>query len=498
MNLDKLKKKGFPILITLIFLTIIVLLNVLIGMLTERFFLKIDLTDTGLYTLSDKAAEFLGEVDEIVDVVVLSEESAWLANDTLSMVSNVLRNYSSSSEGRLRIQYVNPDLNSFNGPDYDNSLSTLKEAHTELENMARNDIIFISSKRAAIVSVNNLFSQSYDDYGRVTDTSVRADQELIGALTYVLNEKIARIVFVDNHQENQAEYLRIVFERSGYVSSSINLALEDIPDDTTILVSVAPKNDFLNEEIVKLEQYFALGGNAVIVYDFGTPALPVLDGFLAEWGISVENKLIFDEEYTFIPQLGVIGAVVVSGALPSTENAARFTRESAPLGIYYARPLSAVRGEGSIGGFELYPLVQTVSASSYAKDISSGSIATTERESGDASGPFTIAYNTRMLTRDAENNQVISNLIVFGSNLFDDSFLSVYGETFYNALLLSDLANDLNPFGERVYIPAKSMSGTQMLVSAAGSRNILIITVIALPLAIVAMGVFVWRKRRHL
>jgi len=493
----KLKINWFSILVTLIFLTIVILVNVFVGMLTERFFLKIDLTETGLYTLSDKAADFLSGVNETVDIVVLSEESAWQANSTLSMVSNVLKNYSASSGGRLHIQYVNPDLNSFEGPDYGNSLFTLKEAHTELEDMVRNDIIFISSKRATKVSANNLFSQSYDDYGRVTDTSIRADQELISALIYVMNEKIARITFVENHQESPAEYLKLVFERSGYVSSSINLAVEEIPDDTIVLVSTAPKYDFLNEEIVKLEQYFALGGNAVIVYDVGTPTLPVLDDFLIQWGISVENKLIFDEEYTFIPQLGIIGAVVVPGTLPSTENAARFTRESVPLGIYYARPLSAVRGEGSIGGFELQPLVQTFSTSSYAKDISEGSIATSERESGDASGPFTVAYITRMLTRDAENNQVYSSLIVLGSNIFDDSFLSMYGESFYNAIFISDIANDLNPFGDRVYIPAKSMSGGQMLVSAAGARMVLILLVIVLPLMIMGVGIYIWRKRRH-
>jgi len=36
-----------------------------------------------------------------------------------------------------------------------------------------------------------------------------------------------------------------------------------------------------------------------------------------------------------------------------------------------------------------------------------------------------------------------------------------------------------------------------MLVSAGGARMILILMVIALPLLILATGIFVWRKRRH-
>jgi len=497
MKLNKLKINWVSILTTVIFLLIIVLLNVFTGMLTERFFLKVDLTNTGLYSLSDRAAEFLSDINETVDVVVLSEESTWLASGSLSMVSNVLKNYSASSGGRIRIQYVNPDLNSFNGPSYGNSLSVLKEAHTELADMVRNDIIFISSKRATKVSASDLFMQNYDEYGRPVETNVRTDQELVSALIYVLNEEIARIVIVDNHQENPTEYLRHVFERSGYFSQTINLALEDIPDDTVALVSSGPKHDYLSEEILKLERYLGLGGNVVILYDFNTSELANLDVFLAECGVSVENKLIFDEEYTFIPQLGVIGAVIVSGALPSTVDSEMFTRELSPIGIFFARPLRAVWGEAGGSGFELLPLIQTVSASSYTKDISGGNITTSERESGDDAGPFTVAYNVRMLTRDSDNKQVFANLIVAGTNMFDDSFLSIYGETFYNAILVADLANDFNPFGERVYIPAKGMSDSQMLVSAGGARMILLLMVIALPLLILATGIFVWRKRRH-
>jgi len=494
MNIEKLKRSGFSILITVIFLTVIVLINILTGMLTDRFFLKVDITETGIYTLSDRAADFLSQIDETVDIVVLAEESAWLANPTLNMVSNILMNYSASTGGRLRIQYVNPDLNTFDGPAYGNLLSNLIEAHTELEDMSRNDIIFISSRRATKIATSSLFMQNVDQFGRPTQTNLRADQEFVSALVYVLNEQIARITFITNHQENPTEYMRVIFERSGYVSSSINLALEEIPEDTVLLVSAGPKFDFLSEEVIKMERYFALGGNIMILYDFNTTELPVLDTFLAEWGVAVDNKLIFDEEYTFIPQLGVIGSVIVQGHLPSTEAGQMFTREI-PVGVHSARPLRAVQGEGISDS--LVPVVQTISTSSYAKNIAEGNITTWERESGDESGPFVLAYNVRFLTRDASATQVHANMLVVSASMFDDVFLAMYGETFFNPHFLAGLANDFNPFGERVFIPAKGLADSILLVSAGGARTILILMVIALPLLILATGIFVWRKRRH-
>jgi len=495
INMEKLKSKGFSVFIIVLFLAVVVVLNVFVSMLTERFFLKADLTDTGIYTLSDRAAEYLADVNEAVDVIILSEESAWRANATFDMVGNILRNYSASSGGSIKIQYVNPDLNSFDGPAYNNSLTELKESYTELEDMTRNNIIFLSSRRAALISVSDLFAQSADNFGRPVITGLRADQELIGALTYVLNEQIARIVFLNNHQENPKEHIQLFFERTGYVSSSINLALEEIPDDTVVLVSSAPKFDFLNEEIIKLEQFLALGGNVIILYDANVPQLPMLENFLAEWGISVDNKLIFDEDFTVIPQVGVIAVRAVAGELPFTNSAEQLTTTEMPLGVFLPFPL---RSHGVRGGFTVLPLVQTFSASSYAKDIGSGGLTTIERESGDESGPFTIAYNVRRMTRNAENNQVVANLIVAGDTMFDDSFLAMYGNSFFNSIFISSIAIDLNPFGNRIFIPAKDLSDSQMLVSASGSRNILIIMVIVLPLLIIAAGVFVWRKRRHL
>ena len=494
MFIEKIKKNGFSILITVLFLIALVLLNVFIGMLTERFFIKVDLTDTGLFTLSDRAADFLKDVDEPVDLIVLADESAWRANATFEMVSNILRNFAAASGGNLRVQYVNPDLNSFSGPKYNNSLADLKEAHTELENMTRNDIIFLSDRRATIVPVIDLFAQSQDQWGRTGITGVRADQEIISALVYVLNEQIARVVFIDNHGETPKGIMSMWFERTGYTVSSINLATEEIPEDTTVLISAAPQFDFLNEEIIKLEDYLLLGGNLMILYDSQLPNTPILNIFLEEWGLVVEDKLIFDESYTFVQQFGIIATHVVAGDMRFTENAQVLTTEVRPIGVFGARP---IKSEGTRSGFSMQPLISTFSSSSYAKDLSEGNVTTSERESGDESGPFNLAYSVRRLTRDRDGNQVYANLILAGATLFDDTFLMAYGDTFYNTFLIVDLAIELNPFGGRVFIPAKEFVGSQLLISSGSARMILILLVILMPLAIISVGVVVWRKRRH-
>jgi hypothetical protein len=362
--------------------------------------------------------------------------------------------------------------------------------------MERNDIILLSSRRASRVPATDLFMYGRNPAGRQVVTGVRADQALVSALLYVLNEQLARVVFIEGHQESPSETLMSIFDRSGYISSTVDLMRDDIPDDTVILISAAPKIDFLDEEILKLEQYLSLGGNAIIFYDFGTPSLPRLDTLLAQWGVTVENKIIFDEQFTFVREINVIGGRVVSGMLPSTDDGELFTMGGIPVGIPLPRPLRTDWIGGQMGSFRIFPLIETFSSSSYAKDRNR-EITTFERESGDESGPFVLAYHVRHLTADAQNNQVHANLIVAGAEMVEDVFLALYGQRFYNLPLISGIANDLNPYGESVFIPSKALQDSHMLVSSAGTRTVLVLMVIALPLTIILIGILVYRKRRH-
>jgi len=492
----KLKIRGISFLMTSVFIGMVILLNIFTGMLTERFFLKADITATGLFTISDNANEFLAWIDKPVDIVVLAEESSWTASPMFNMIINTLQNYSAASGGMIRIQYVNPDLNYFDGPEYGNSLTNLRDAHAGLSNMARNDMIFISEFRATAVPAMDLFIQNVNREGRPVVVAVRTDQVLVSALLYVLNENIPHAVFIENHGEAPGEYIRFVLERSGYAHSSVNLVFEEIPLDTTVLFINAPQYDFLNDEIIKLEKYMLSGGNVIVLLDFAISSLPVLEAFLAEWGILTENKLIFDEEHTY-PQYGIIAAHIVAGHLESSVEAERYTREVMPIGAFLARPLRSAWVGDEMSGFTLYPLIQTFSDSSYAKSLERGASASPERRPEDDSGPFVIAYNVQRLVRDENSLWIPANLIVTGADMFEDSFLNMFGSTFYNSMFIADLADDFNPGGQNIFIQAKPLVSSQMPVTSGNARAVLVIMVILLPLAIYSVAAVVWYKRRH-
>jgi len=409
------------------------------------------------YTMNDVAAEFLSEINETIDIIILAEESTWQTESKFTIILDILQNYSAASGDFIRVQFVNPDLDSFYGPLYNNSLSVLKDSHTELEGMNRDDIIILSSRKATRVFVDDLFFFVNDITGKKVIAGLNADRVLVNALSYVLNETIARAVFIENHQENSTANLKTIFQHCGYVYSDINLTNDDIPDDTAILVSAGAKLDFSTQEIMKLENYLSNGGSLMILYDFYVKSLPLLDMLLLQWGVSVDEKQIFDNDYTFVPQHGVIGAHVVASALPFTADAEKATMEHMPFGVYLSRPLSTTWVNGSDSNFTLFPLIQTFSASSYAKVIGEGNTLSQERENTDESGPFVIAYNVRSLTINPQGNQVFANLIVTGANMFEDGFLNMYGEVLYNKMFIADFARYINPNPSIDFIPSSEL-----------------------------------------
>jgi hypothetical protein len=475
------RKKDFSFIVTVLVLAAFVLLNVFAGMLTERFYIKADLTESGLYTVDPLTAGLLADMEDTVDVIVLQEEAVWLADPGAARIVEILRQYSVLSGGRFRVQYVNPDLNSFNGPEYGNNLTTLREAHSELTNMGRNDIVLLSSRRADFRPVSALYTQE----------GLNADMELTAALLHVLNEQVAKAVFLEGHNEDTAEYLRSLFERSGYVCVNVNLAMAGLPEDTTVVISAGPKFDFLSEEILKLEEYLSNGGNAMIFYDFGTISLPRLDAFLAEWGIAVEAALICDAEWSVLSQPSLIVTGINPGIFHSLHGADGFA-----VVAHRSRPLRRLWEGDTQGRFSANPLLLS-SPSSYTVDFGDGDRAALDRQEGDRPGPFPVAYHVRFSATGGGGEQIRSDLIVSGMGVAEDFVMEYFTGMYFNMPLFASLAGEFNPYGESIYIAPKSLRPSIMPLTPGQERSVLIVMVIALPLVIMLTGIFVYRKRRH-
>lgn len=87
--------------VSLLALALVILFNLIVGQLPSNW-LEFDLTDNGLYEISDTSREFLSTLDQDVEIVVLAEEGA-----TDARITKFLDRYTALSS-HLSLTYVDP------------------------------------------------------------------------------------------------------------------------------------------------------------------------------------------------------------------------------------------------------------------------------------------------------------------------------------------------------------------------------------------------------
>ena len=76
----KLRFGSFATALSIAFLVVIILLNVIFSVLAERYPINIDLTKDSIFMLTDESIDYLKGLEKDVDVFVLADEATFTTN----------------------------------------------------------------------------------------------------------------------------------------------------------------------------------------------------------------------------------------------------------------------------------------------------------------------------------------------------------------------------------------------------------------------------------
>ena len=108
----KFKYGTLATIFTVVFVVAIVLINILIGHLTDRFVLEIDMTSESLFEISEDTMEVLDDLAEPITITVLAEETNYRDSaELLSNIYEILQRYEALAAGKLTVRYINPNVN---------------------------------------------------------------------------------------------------------------------------------------------------------------------------------------------------------------------------------------------------------------------------------------------------------------------------------------------------------------------------------------------------
>jgi ABC-type uncharacterized transport system involved in gliding motility auxiliary subunit len=441
----------------------------LINFLGTRYHLRVDLTETQLFTLAPQSRELVKALPQSVKV--------WVFDTTQHPQDReLLENYRRASS-KFQFEYIDPQARpglaeKFGVKDY-------------------GEIYLESQDKRQLVQV-------------VNESERLSEARLTNRLQQLNSTNIPKVYFLQGHGEHQitaasggmSQAVQALADKN-YTTSPLNLAEKSkVPDDAAVVMVAGPKRELFEAEVKALQDYLNRGGNLLLMINPNTD--PKLDSLLKAWGVRLDNRLAID----------VSGNLGFGPAVPLVTDYGQhpITKDFGNNISFYklARPIEIT----PVAGVVATPLLRTKPyPDSWAEsDLQSENLEFNADK--DLKGPLTLGVAlTRKLPAKSnatppnpsteENPQTTSpesRLVVLGDSDFATDGLfqrQLNGDVFLNSVTwLSQ--QDQQPLSIR----PKEVKNRRINLSINQANILTLSSLLALPLLGLLTGAIIWWRRR--
>ena len=437
----------------------VVVFNLLTAQLPESWS-QWDLTNSGIYDITDTSVEYLAALDQDVEIHVLADESA-----VDSRIVRFLDKYETLSD-RLTVEYtdplVYPSILSEYGVDTNTVVVTCAATGLQ-ESFAIDDIIGYDL-------------MSYYYYGTKSETDFDAEGLLTSAVDAVVTEARRAVYQTSGHQETELSSGVVERLEKAHLSvDTVNLLTDGgVPADCDLLVINAPIRDLADDELDAVLEYLSVGGQVVYTMASQLEDLPNLESMCAAYGMTVADGYIADGQryyqnnpYLFFPVIDT-----------SVDVASGLTGDSLVL-------LAGARGVTLTE-----PERDTITVSSFLTTSEDGYAIVDENDQ--TKGTFAVGA---VATEEIDDG-ITTRLTVLGSStLTDTDITSAFSNLYNTELFVSALLTGFDDISA-ISIAPVSLSVPINTVTTGGIWGLLFILVI--PAALLICGFLRWMRRRKL
>lgn len=501
----KFKHGSLSVAFTVIFVAAIVLVNVICNLLLDRFDVKADLTDGGIYTLGEEISEFVKNSESTVNFYFTStedtlENAGSIYKQTVSFVKDIVGMNKSFS-----LEYV--DL--LTTPSFSEKYGATSEGLlvVECEETERYKTFNISSDFVRYVidgtSYDAQTAQMYYYYGyEISDQTSIAEQELLSAIMSVTRVNPIKVAFATGFGETENSALVELLEKNAYVVDTLDVdAAAEISDEYEILVVNGPTMDYSDEVLNKIDEWLSndglYGKNLMYFASVNNPvSTPKIDAFLKEWGISVDMgySLQLDGNYAYSVQ---------GMSTPFYQKAEIITDTD-----YYSAMELGSNTSFRVNGFRPVRMLweensnysNTAIIQSYGEDnvvMPFDATSETWSENTAERGQFNVLVEASKVRYEG-TDATYSRVIVGGSELlFDEYFITATNYNNGNAAIaiFNKICGNTD---QAVTITPKSFTATTYEIDSSQQFGIGITFAVIIPVLIIVLGIVIWVRRRHL
>lgn len=443
-----------------------VLLNLLVGALPKKY-TEFDLSEAKMYTLGDSSKKLVQSLDQDVTVYYLCETGSEDA-----ILTKLLDHYADESS-HFRWEQKDPAIYPTFAAQYGAS------------DVSTGSLIVVSGENNVVLDAADLYEYDYSDYYTTGSANVTfgGEKQITSAIYKLTAAEETYAYYTTNHGEQAlTSSLTEALEAQNITAQPLDLLTSTIPDDCDLLIINDPTSDFasdgLVDEISQLQTYLENGGRVLLTTN-GYDETPNLDAVMAQFGLAREAGLVVEGDsshalygypYSLFPDYGTTDeSTALDGVNRSTH-----------VMLSVAQGITITETDGVTAESLL-----NTSEDAYSK-LNFDTSSTTDKESGDTDGPFSLAVWARNETTGAE-------VIWIGCPNMDNEQL--YQSIPGNLTFLQGCAASM--VGQDILIDTKALEASPITIPASTATTLGLVFVFVLPAAVLIAGAVVVLVRRR-
>lgn len=524
----QLKNGSFSLAVTAIVLAIIVVINLIIGQLPSKL-LNWDLSETGLFSVSDTSKELLNNLDKDVTIEVVAETGS-----VDSRIEKFVSIYGDLSS-HLKVSYVDPILH--------------PEILTQYGISANSVVVSCAdTDKNQVISFSDIIVSQQNYYGYSSESEFDAEGQLTSAVSAVTSESSKKIYLLRGHGESAiSQELGELLTKNSMTTSNLNLLeTASIPDDCDLLIINNPTSDLGADEYTELHNYLYQGGNVLLLRGVTDTDLTNFNELMEDYGLTMVNSYIGDREryyqraqsaFYFFPVItsndvnvettssilvGAVAGMTASETTPddvtlttllTTSNSAfregnsdESTQFILAASAQKAAPTDNETESEDESGSEIASKAEESSTESVSEEESTQAVtesaseegsseesseeASTEETLGNVLTDVSVGNNDGWLDTPSADSKLT---VISASSMIDASLIG----NFTGIENLNEFVNIVSSYFDdvqNVSIPAKSLSVTYNTVTGGSIWDALFIIII--PVFCIVCGLIVWIRRR--
>ena len=458
---------------------IVILANLIVSELGARYGLQIDLTSRAVYRLDRQTISMLEELDKDVEIFVLAVRRNFTGAPYMMQALNIIEQYPRHSP-RVALSFV------------DYAADPAFASRFPRAALETGSILAVCGDRMKQLKLSDLFNFTLNPEGTsMVIGSSRAEEALTGAISGVISDIEARCAILTGNGAAVPKAFASLLESNGYITEEVNLAASGVGGGFALAVLCGPDSDYAENELDKLDEFLYDGGRfeKTLLYtaDAASPALPNLEAFLREWGVSVEDGAVFETDarrtYQYVPFYPIAD-------YSDIQYKNMLSDAASPFLMPMARRLRAV--------FEFrdsYAARTLLEFGASAVVRPSGAPAAFTADDAEVRGPLPALVLAERRAAGNGPEAARSCVLVSASTGMLDDFC-VQNASLSNGEYLLNVLNSLTGREKAVSITPKSLAGRNLSIPTQAVSLLGIVLMGAIPAVTLAAGLAVWLRRR--